>query len=160
MRKAVHGLVGLLLAGLAIAGCGYRFRAAPTLGESVRVVVDVDDARLVRSQLSLQSAVATALQRRLGWEVSPLGSAQLRLTMREERIRSVAIDARDIPARWSITLTGSAALISKHGLITHSYRGTGYATSIDDEATALQQAADNCAAWIEVWLERAGKYWH
>lgn len=142
----------LAAAALLLAGC-YRVAAPPALGETVRVQVTVNDARLVRAQASLQTAVARALEQRLGWRVSPAGSARLELTLAEEAIGSTATDRRDVPARWTIRLQGAAQLRSARGTLNTLYDGTGHASGRMDEAEALDEAAANAALQITTWLE-------
>lgn len=148
MRYAVFLLI------LALCGC-YRVGAPPDVAESVRVVVVEDDARLVRGQASLQAAVAESLSQRLGWQVDPAGSARLELTMVREDIAETASDRRNIPARWSITLHGTARLRTRDGEIAHAWRGVGHSSGLADEAEALDQAARNGAAEIAAWLQGA-----
>lgn len=148
-------LAAALAAALALcAGC-YRLGRPVRLGEPVRVVVTTNDARLVRAQAYLQAEVADALQHRLGWRVSPTGSARLELGLAQEGIDPTAEDRRGIPGRWSITLTGGALLVTARGQTAGVYRGVGHASGVADEPEALRQAARNAAAEIAVWLESA-----
>ena len=137
-----------------LAGC-YRLGRPAELGETVRVVVVTNDARLVRAQAYLQAEVAEALEHRLGWRISPTGSARLELGLSQEGIDATAEDRRGIPARWSIALSGGALLISARGQTAGTYRGVGHASGVADEPEALRQAARNAAAEIAVWLEGA-----
>ena len=146
--------VALALALMLLAGC-YRVGRPAELGEPVRVVVVTNDARLVRAQAYLQAEVAEALEHRLGWRVSPTGSARLELGLAQEGLDSTAEDRRGIPARWSIALSGGALLISARGQTAGTYRGVGHASGVADEPEALRQAARNAAAEIAVWLEGA-----
>ena len=146
--------VALALVLMLLAGC-YRVGRPAELGEPVRVVVVTNDARLVRAQAYLQAEVAEALEHRLGWRVSPTGSARLELGLAQEGLDSTAEDRRGIPARWSIALSGGALLISARGQTAGTYRGVGHASGVADEPEALRQAARNAAAEIAVWLEGA-----
>jgi hypothetical protein len=159
LRPAALLLTAALLAAVALAGCGYRLAAAPALGEPIRVVVVGNDARLVRAQAALQRAVADALQSRLGWQVSPTGSAKLELTLAQERIDSTGTDRRDVPARWSIHLQGHVLIAARAGSAYGSYRGTGYTSGVGDEPEAINAAADDAAAQISIWLEHAVDQW-
>jgi hypothetical protein len=143
-----------LLAGLAAAlgGC-YRVRQAPQIDEPVRVVVISDEARLVQAQAYLQRAVGDSLANRLGWRVSPDGSARLELHIAEERIDATARDSRGVATRWSIRLSGTALLVSQKGNLIETYTGLAYATGILDENEALQKAADNAAFNLANWLQ-------
>lgn len=142
----------------ALAGC-YRATPPPQLGESVRIIVTSNDARLVRSQLYLQQEIARAIEDKLAWTVSPTGSAKLAISISEEDIGSNASDVHNIPARWNIELKGHALLSSKRGHFTTDFSGTGSASNLAGEPTALQQAAQNVGASIAGWLETAGKKW-
>jgi hypothetical protein len=153
MRLAVCAL-----ALVATAGC-YRLSNPPVLGESVRVIVKVNDARLVRAQAYMQNSVARVLQNRLGWKVSPSGSARLELTLEEETIRGTGTDRQNIPVRFNITMHGDAILISRHPAITHTYNGVGHASGLSGEPEALEQAAENAALSLANWLENAGRDW-
>jgi hypothetical protein len=169
------GALGLLAA-LTLAGC-YRVARPADLEEEVRVVITSNDARLVRAQAYLQQAVAEALVEKLGWRVSPTGSARLALTLQVERISAVGTTPdRDIPSRWSITLRGQALLTARRGNLYSSYTGAGYANGLTgvpgvagkpgtvsqesyDEAAALHDAAQNAALTIAAWLEGATGAW-
>lgn len=146
------GAALLALALVLLAGC-YRIGKPVQLGETVRVVITTNDARLVRAQAFLQSEIAEALQNRLGWRVDPTGSARLELGLAQEGIDATAEDRRGIPGRWSITLTGAVMLVSARGQSGTTYRGVGHASGVVDEPEALRQAARNAAAEIAVWLE-------
>lgn len=148
-----------LLLAAALAGCGYRLAGAPALGEPIRVVVVTNDARLVRAQAALQRAVAEALQSRLGWQVSPTGSAKLELTIAQEKIDSTGTDRRDVPARWSIRLQGKVLVAARDGTAYGDYHGTGYSSGLGDEPEAINNAADEAAALISAWLEHEVPKW-
>ena len=166
----------LILTALTLAGC-YRVARPADLEEPVRVVITSNDARLVRAQAYLQQAVAEALVDKLGWRVSPTGSARLALTLQMERIDAVGTTPdRDIPSRWSITLRGQVLLTARRGNLYSGYQGTGYANGLTgvpgiagkpgtvsqesyDEAAALHDAAQNAALTIAAWLEGATGAW-
>lgn len=149
----------LIAVAVALAGCNYRLASAPALGEPVRIVVVSNDARLVRAQAALQRAVADALQSRLGWQVSPTGSAKLELTIAQERIDSTGTDRRDVPARWSIRLQGKVLIAARDGTAYGDYQGTGYSSGLGDEPEAINVAADQAAAMISTWLEHQVPTW-
>ena len=157
--RAAALLTAVLLLAATLAGCGYRLAGVPALGEPIRVVVVSNNARLVRAQAALQRAVADALQSRLGWQVSPTGSAKLELTIDQERIDSTGTDLRDVPARWSIRLHGQVLIAARDGNALSDYHGTGYASGLSDEPEALTAAANEAAAQISVWLENAVPKW-
>jgi len=138
---------------LVVCGGCYRIAPPPAVDEAVRVVVVANDARLVRGQAALQSEVAAALTQRLGWQVEPSGSARLDISLAREDQQETASDRRGIPARWSITLHGTARLRTRDGEIAHVWRGVGHASGLNDEAAALDQAAHNGAAEIAAWLQ-------
>jgi len=155
VRAAGTVLGAFLVAALALlVGC-YRIGRPADLGETVRVVVVTNDARLVRAQAYLQAEVAEALEHRLGWRVDPTGSARLELGLAQEAIAATAEDRRGIPARWSITLSGGVVLIAAGGQVASTYRGVGHASGVADEPEALRQAARIAAGDIAVWLEDA-----
>ncbi len=158
MRASIASIAAFAVT-LLVAGCAYRMAAPPALGERVRIAVRSNDARLVRVQAYLQSAVARAVQDRLGWTVSPDGSARLDLAIAEEEIDSTVSDARNIPVRWRITVQGTAALTSARGHAVGTFVGAGYASGLAGEADALSDAADKAAAEIAVWLERTTGEW-
>lgn len=148
------------VAALSCCGCAYRLGGPPALGEDIRVEVVADDARLVRAQTELQRAVAATLRDRLGWSVSPAGSARLQLVIGEERISANSRDDRNIPQRWSITVRGRSLLVSaRRGGHEAAFSGVGYASGIDQEREALRLAADNAAENIAVWLEDVARGW-
>lgn len=153
-RRPAAALAAAALAVAVLTGC-YRIARPVDLGETVRVVVVTNDARLVRAQAYLQSEVAEALTQRLGWKVGPTGSARLELGLAREDLDATATDRRDIPARWSITLRGAALLVSARGQTAGTYAGVGHASGVADEPEALRQAARNAAAELVVWLEGA-----
>ena len=159
-RMAAALLLAALYAGLiAETACSYRATRVPPLGESVRVVVTVNDARLVRAQAELQRAVARAVVNHLGWRVEPTGSAKLELTLGEEHIAPTSTTSRDIPTGWSITLHGQMLLTSRHGAAHSTYTGNGYVTSLSDEPEAIRTAAEDAAALIATWLEHDAQRW-
>jgi hypothetical protein len=150
----------LLLAGLLVlSSCGYRLAAVPPIGEPVRVVVSVNQGRLVRLQGYLQEAVAEALESRLGWRVSPSGSAKVELHIEEEHITSSGHDERGVPLRWSITAHGAALLTCQHGNAHTPWQATGYSGGLPDEAEALRQTAHQAADLIATWLENEAGRW-
>lgn len=150
----------LLLSALAgLSSCSYRLAGVKPLGEPVRVVVSVNEARLVRLQGYLQEEVAIALEAKLGWRVSPAGSAKIELRIEEEIIDASGKDSRGIASRWTITCGGQVLLTSKRGNLHGPWRGTGYSSGLADEATALQQAARNAAELIAAWLENEAERW-
>ncbi len=149
-------VAGLAAAAAALAGC-YRLAAPPDLGETVRVEIVGNDGKLVRSQGYLTDAVAEALVKRLGWHVSPNGSAKLQLAIREERIKATAQDTRDVSDAWSVRIEGTALLVARGGSLTGTFTGLGNYTglhSLQGEPEALQaaaiQAADDLVSWLDV----------
>jgi hypothetical protein len=151
-------LIALLLL-LVPTGCSYRLAGVKPLGEPIRVVVTVNKGRLVRLQGYLQEEAAAMLENRLGWHVSPTGSAKLELTIDEERIDANGSDSRGIASRWVITTGGNALLSSRRGNALSPWRGTGYSSGLPDEPEALQQAARNAADSLGVWLEAQSEAW-
>ncbi|HEX3134573.1 MAG TPA: hypothetical protein VHX44_13445 [Planctomycetota bacterium] len=145
------------LAGLS--SCSYRLAGVKPLGEPVRVVVSFNEARLVRLQGYLQEEVAAVLESKLGWRVSPTGSAKIELFIEEEKIDAHGKDTRGIASRWTITCSGQVLLTSKRGNVHAPWRGAGYSSGLADEATALQQAARNAAELIAAWLENQAEGW-
>ena len=117
----------------------------------------------VRSQKKipsyLQEAVATAIEQRLGWQVGPTGSAKIELRIDEELISSSGRDERGIASRWTIVCRGQTLFTSRHGNTTGTWSGTGHSSGLQDEATALQQAARSAADLIAVWLEDQAERW-
>ncbi len=149
------GALSLLLAVL-LCSC-YQARNPPSLDEAVRVSVVSDRARLVQAQASLQTALAASLTDRLGWQVSPLGSARLAIDIERELIDVTVRDARGVPTRWSIRLQGTALLTSQKATLAERFTGVGYSTGLLDEAQALQVAANNAAFTLTSWLETQTK---
>jgi hypothetical protein len=143
----------LCFAIILLSSCSYRMAGIAPLGESVRVVITSNSANVVRVQSYLQSEVAAALENKLGWHVSPTGSAKLELTIDQETINAIGNDTRGIASRWNITVTGNALLTSKHGNSLSRWTGTGYSAGLNDEASALQSAANNAGLTISTWLE-------
>jgi hypothetical protein len=154
----LRAAAALALAAAALGAC-YRVASPPPLGETVRVTVVINDARLVRAQAALQSEVAHALENRLGWRVSPQGTARLDLTLAQDKLASTGTDGRDIPVRWSITLRGHALLASRRGNALGDFIGTGYASSLADEPPAIHEAAREAAGQIAYWLVSTGEKW-
>jgi hypothetical protein len=136
------GVVTVLLLG----ACGYRLRSPKPLGEEVQVVVERNRGRIPRSQLYVQQAVADALVQRLGWRVSPLGTARLVIELDEEEIEAGSHGTTDIASSWSITLRGTARMSSRQVFGEYPLRGTGYSTGRLNEPQALERAAANLAA--------------
>lgn len=149
----------VLFAAVFVSACSYRLAGIKPLGESVRVVITVNKARLVRLQGYLQEEVANAVESKLGWRVSPSGSAKLELHIDEEKILPSGNDSRGIVSRWTITCGGQILLSSKRGHAHGPWSGTGYTSGLPDEATALQQAAKSAAEQIAVWLENEAEHW-
>ena len=160
LRPLTFGVAALsLFAALILSACSYRLAGIKPLGEPVRVVISVNQGRLVRLQGYLQEEVANAVESKLGWRVSPTGSAKLELHIDEEKITPSGNDARGIVSRWTITCGGQILLNSKRGHLHGPWTGTGYSSGLPDEATALQQAAKNAAEHIAVWLENEAEHW-
>jgi outer membrane lipopolysaccharide assembly protein LptE/RlpB len=140
-----------------LTGCSYRLAGVKPLGESVRVVITSNAANVVRSQGYLQKEVAAAIENKLGWNVSPAGSAKLSLTIDEEKITAIGNDSRGIATRWNITLSGHVMLTSKHGTVVNQWSGISYSAGLNDEAAAIEFAANNAglqiATWLESWIE-------
>lgn len=149
----------LLTAVLGLSSCSYRAAGIRPLGEPVRVVVSVNQGRLVRVQGYLQDEVAAAIERKLGWQVSPNGSAKVELHIDEEIITSRGHDTRGIASRWAISCRGQSLFTSRQGNANSTWTGTGYSGGLEDEATALQQAARNAAELVAVWLENQAQHW-
>lgn len=162
-RKAAHrrvvAVVSVLLAMLMLPSCSYRLAGVKPLGEPIRVVVSVNEARLVRVQGYLQEAVASAIENKLGWRVSPTGSAKIELTIEQEHIVANGRDSRGIASRWTITCNGNALLTSRRGNATSPWTGTGYSSGLPDEPEALQLAATNAADLLATWLENQAESW-
>jgi hypothetical protein len=144
-----------------LSSCSYRLGGVAPLGEPVRVVITSNAANVVRVQSYLQQEVAAALENKLGWRVSPTGSAKLEITIDQESINAIGNDARGIANRWNITVTGNALLTSKRGNTLTRWTGTGYSAGLNDEAAALQLAANNAglnlSTWLEQWIEQVNK---
>jgi hypothetical protein len=155
-RLAAAGAVALALL---LGGCGYRVAAPAPLGEAVRIEIAVDEARLVRAQAYLQTAVAQAIEGKLGWRVSPTGSARLSLTLKRETVQTNGTADRDIPAQWTITLEGDALLTAQRGKLFTGYTGTGYASALASEPDALRAAAQTAAESIAAWLDGEARKW-
>lgn len=160
-RRVPSVITGLVIAGalLAMSSCSYRAAGVAALGEPVRVVVSVNQGRLVRVQGYLQEAVASAIEHRLGWQVSPGGSAKIELHIAEEVISSSGRDARGIASRWTIACRGQSLFTSRRGNASGTWSGTGHSSGLEDEATALQQAARQAADLITAWLEDQAERW-
>lgn len=152
-------LLALLLGLVLLPSCSYRLAGVRPLGEPVRVVVSVNEARLVRVQGYLQQEVAAVLESRLGWRVSPTGSAKLELFVETEQIDASGRDDRGIASRWTIRCSGQALLTSRRGNGQSPWHGTGYSSGLPDEAEALQLAARNAAELLAVWLEKEADRW-
>ena len=148
-----------VVSALVLSACSYRLAGVKPLGEPVRVVMSVNQGRLVRLQGYLQEEIAASLENKLGWRVSPTGSAKLELHIDEEKITPSGNDARGVVSRWTITCGGQALLTSKRGNMHGPWTGTGYSSGLPDEATALQLAARNAAEQISVWLENEAEHW-
>lgn len=152
-------LVTGILALTVLSSCSYRMAGIRPLGEPVRVVVSVNEARLVRMQGYLQQEVAAVLESKLGWRVSPSGSAKLELFIEEEVIDASGRNDRGIASRWTIRCSGQALITSRRGNSQSPWSGTGYSSGLPDEAEALQLAARNAAELIGVWLESESDRW-
>jgi hypothetical protein len=157
---AVAGALMLaLLSALLLTSCSYRMAGVKPLGEPIRVEITTNKSRLVRVQGYLQEAVAAAIENRLGWRVSPAGSAKIELFIDEEVIDARGTDSRGIATRWTITCRGKALFTSRHGNATTPWTGTGYSAGLNDEADALENAALNAASLLATWLENQAEQW-
>ncbi len=148
--------VAVAAAALVAGGC-YRLDSPPALGETVRLEIVGNQGKLVRAQGYLTDAVAKGLVQRLGWRVSPQGTAKLQLALREERIEANAQDRRDVTSSWAIRIEGTALLVARGGSVAGTFTGVGNATGLagtQGEPEALQaaatQAADDLCSWLEV----------
>lgn len=145
-------LLLLVVATAALSGC-YQARQPPQIDEPIRVTVVSDRSRLVQAQAELQRALADSLQQRLGWEVSPVGSARLEVAIQREEIGVSVRDAYGLPVTWSIRLQGIALLTCQKATLAERFTGVAYATSLADEDAALARAAANAAFTLTSWLE-------
>ena len=151
----VLGLVSLALVLLATSAC-YRLGSPPTLGETVRIEVVGNQGRMPRAQGYFVDATSRALVNRLGWRVSPTGTATLQVVLHEERIDAPAQDRRGISTSWSIRIEGTALLVARGGSLTGTFTGAGNATglnTVQGEPEALKaaatQAADDLVSWLD-----------
>jgi hypothetical protein len=162
MMSACHArsvtLLALLLGLVLLPSC-YRVTGVRPLGEAIRVVVSVNEARLVRVQGYLQQEVAAMLEDKLGWRVSPTGSAKLELFVDQEEISASGRDTRGIASRWTIRCSGQALLTARRGNLQMEWNGTGYSSGLADEAEAIRLAARNAAGLIATWLENEAERW-
>ena len=154
-RSHLARLLSLVACLTAVSGC-YRLESPPKLGETIRVEFVGNDARLVRSQGYVTDAVAKALVQRLGWQISPTGTAKLQLALREERINDNSQDSRGITNSWSIRIEGTALLVARGGSIMGTFTGLGNSTGLSTsqgESEALQAAATQSADDLVSWLD-------
>jgi hypothetical protein len=154
LRSQVLTLAGVLT--LALTGC-YRLASPPDVGEVVRLEIVGNHSHVVRAQGYFTDALAKALVARLGWRVSPAGTAKLQLTLSEEVIDPQSRDRRGVTNSWAIRLSGNALLVARGGSLTGTFTGVGNATglvAIQGEPEALQaaasQAADDLVSWLDV----------
>ena len=148
--------VACCVALLGLAGC-YAVRQPPQIGEAVRIEVVSDRGRLVQAQAFLDTAIGDSLVERLGWEVSPVGSARLELSIAQEYIDVSQRDSRGIPNQWVIRLQGTALLVCQKGNIYEHFSGLGYATGLNDQDEGLRIAAQDAAWGLTSWLETETK---
>ena len=146
-----------VMALIVLSGCSYRLAGVKPLGEPVRVVIASNASNIVRSQGYLQQEIAAAIENKLGWQVSPTGSAKLSLTVEKERIEATGNDSRGIATRWNITISGQVMLTSQHGTAINKWEAVGYSSGLKNEADAISLAANNAglqiATWLENWIE-------
>lgn len=143
-----------LLLVLIAAGC-YRGEPPPPLPEGAAVTVATNRGRLVRSQAYLQSEIAAACSRELGWRVGPTGGATLELAIEEESIDVQASGDLGIPERWRVTLRGGWTLRStSYEDQSGDFSATGYYEDRSDENAALREAAASVARNIAGTLRR------
>lgn len=149
-------IIAVLLMALVSAGC-YRLKPPEAIDQPVRVEITSNDARLVRAQGYLQQEVADALANRLGWTVTPNGSARLQITIEREDVSSSGTDQRNTPNRWTVVLNGQVLLSSRRMTAATTWTGSGYTSALssttDDEASAIRNAAASAALTISTWLE-------
>jgi hypothetical protein len=146
MRWAV---LGALL--LAVTGC-YRPAPPGDLGEPVRLVVVANQGRLPRAQGLLVQEIGQALVTRLGWQVSPTGSATLSISIHEEGYNATWRDLNDVPQAQRVRLRGTVLVHSRAGTWVAPCSGEALVTSIGGEPEALREAARICATDITEWL--------
>lgn len=144
---------GALLAAILALGACYRPEPPPRIDEPVAVRVVASNARLVRAQAYLQESVATRIHNRLGWDITPSGSARLDLVIDKETIDPTAKDTRGVPVQWAVRVNCTVLLAWRGGTRTIKITGIGYYTSPLDEAEGLRTAADQAAASLVDWIE-------
>ncbi len=142
----------LTIAVVLLAGC-YRLSAPPALSEAIKIDISGNRAHLVRFQPYLQDEVAKALERELGWRVSPTGTATLGLSIRLEELDSTAKDDRGVPIRWRISMDGDFLLTHQGGNLLGTFNGIGSAAGLNDEDAALRGAAKGAAQDLVARLE-------
>ena len=153
MRWAALAVAGCVAA---LGGC-YAVREPPQIGEAVRIEVISDRGRLVQAQAFLNTAIGDSIVERLGWQVSPVGSARLELSIAQEYIDVSQRDSRGIPNQWVIRLQGTALLVCQKGNIYEHFSGLGYATGLNDQDAGLRTAAQDAAWGLTSWLETETK---
>ena len=93
----------LVLALALLSGC-YRLSAPPAMSEAVKLEISGNKTHLVRFQPYLQDEVAKALERQLGWRVSPTGTATLGRSIRLEDLDNTAKDDRGVAIRRLVSI--------------------------------------------------------
>lgn len=141
----------LMAAALVMAGC-YRPAPPDALGETVRLEFSGNDGRFVRAQGYLAEELGKNLATRLGWQVSPTGTATLTISLREERINVSGRSRDGIPEGQRVRLRGTALLSARGSALTTPFSGEAVVTSIGTEPESLRAAAQACAQEIGAWL--------
>jgi len=142
----------LVLALALLSGC-YRLSAPPAMSEAVKLEISGNKTHLVRFQPYLQDEVAKALERQLGWRVSPTGTATLGLSIRLEDLDNTAKDDRGVAIRWRISMHGDFLLTHHGGNLLGTFAGVGSAAGLNDEDAALRGAAKGAASDLVARLE-------
>ncbi len=148
------GIVAILL----LSQCSYRMAGVRPLGEPIRITITKNATSAVRAQAYLQKEIGDAIENKLGWEVSPSGSARLQITIDKEDIFASGNDTRGIATRWNINLHGQVLITSRYGNAVSNWSATAYSSGLNNEAAALESAAiiagEQISTWLEVWIEQ------
>ncbi|NRA36825.1 MAG: hypothetical protein HRU15_01685 [Planctomycetes bacterium] len=145
-----------LLLTIFISGCSYRIAAPYQIPDGIAIEIGKNEAKLVRSQLSIHKNVSHSIQRDLAWPINKRSVNVLRLHIGEDAMREASRNSQRASTRWTMTLHCSAVFRSPHlesGEVRRDFHATASVSKLADEINAIERASAEMALQIRGWLE-------
>ena len=156
VTRTIQALIMLFLL-FALHACAYRVAPPHQLAHGISIHIVENQARLVHSQNFLRHAIASEIERELGWQIHPQTSINnLLITVSPEDINEAAHDSQKISSRWRHAVHIQVKFTSPYlanGSISKSFTGHASNSTLNNENNALQAASENLARDLRNWLD-------